>query len=666
MIAYGPRPSDAVPNRYRHVFEPLNLGGITIPNRIVRTAHTTHQPLRAGSGFLEYHLARARGGVGLSILGAASVHPSAAMELAPYNPQIVDAYQWLMNELAPYPMKLMQQLWHPGSAGHANALGGPLWSASDVPNPRRAAAPVAMTKTMIDDVIAGFATSAAHVKQGGLDGVEVHAGHNYLVAQFLSPLTNHRTDEYGGSEENRRRFLQEVLTAIREAVGPDFAVGVRLSSNEDVPGGLTAEDALAVAKSIEKAVDFIDVSFGGYYRFDRMMATSDGYPLGYELEHSATVTRGVSVPTIVTGRIMTLDHAEQVLSDGIADMVSMVRALIADPDLVVKTRDGHEAEIRPCIGTNEGCVAARGSNFGCVVNPAAGKESTWEAVVKPAQSSRRVLIGGGGPAGMEAARTAALRGHEVHLLELTNQLGGQVAIGAAAPHRADYAAHVRWLADELTRLGVRVRLRTPLEPDIVLGIDPDVVVVATGAVPRRDGFTAARPLFRLDLDQQRLVHTSWDVLGFGGRIDTPSRAVVYDDDGDFEAISVVESLLERACDVVLVTRHDTFGTRLPEPVSTAQAARDRIAGHPALELVSNAVITSVDDAGVEIEWIGSARHKRIPADTVIMVGSRIANNEVTEAITEVFDKEVHVIGDAVVPGRLRAAVLDGAIVGRKI
>lgn len=651
---------------YPHVFSPLQVGSLTIPNRIVRAAHTTHQSLDEGTALTAYHVARARGGVGLSVLGSASVHPSATIEIAPYDEQVVGAYQRLVAGLAPYEMKVMQQLWHPGSAAHANSLGGPLWSSSDVPNPRQGRAPIPMTKDMIDDVVAGFATSARNVQLGGLDGVEIHAGHNYLVAQFLSPATNHRTDEYGGTEENRLRFLQEILAAVRAEVGREYPIGVRLSSDEDVPGGLTPQDTLRLARVIENQIDFLDLSFGGYYRFNRMMATGDGYGLGYELPSSAQVTRELTVPTMVTGRIMTIDHAEQIIASGTADMVSMVRALIADPDIVAKSRRGAEEQVRPCIGTNEGCVASRGPNFGCVVNPAAGNESTWalepESVAKP----RRILVGGGGPAGLEAARTAALRGHEVHLLELTSRLGGQVAIGASAPYRADFGAHVRWLEDEVRRLGVTVRLRTPIEPDVVSEIAPDVVIVATGSTPRRDGFSIARPLQRFSRAQQRRVATSWDVFGFGGGIGQPSRALVYDDVGDFEAISVVEALLEAAADVTLVTRRDTFGLAVPEPASTVQAARDRLLGQSAFALVTNAAIVDVDSAGAEIEWLGSSRRMRVVADTVVIVGTNQATTEVAEAISESFAGEIHVIGDAVVPGRLREAVWQGALIGRSV
>jgi 2,4-dienoyl-CoA reductase-like NADH-dependent reductase (Old Yellow Enzyme family) len=588
------------------------------------------------------------------------------METSAHLDRVIPEYQQFMEALEPFDMKVMQQLWHGGSAGHENALGGPRWSASDVPNPVRGATPIPMTQNMIDDVVEGFAAAAGRVQRGGLHGVEIHGGHNYLVGQFLSPATNHRTDDYGGSLVNRLRFLVEIIAAIRTEVGEDFPVGVRISGDEDVPGGLDPAASREIALNLQDSVDFIDVSFGGYYRFNRMMATGDGYPLGYELATSTVVTRDLAVPTIVTGRIMTLEHAERIIAAGDADMVSMVRALIADPELVTKTLAGEEERIRPCIGTNEGCVAARRGNFGCVVNPVAGKEGFWSELPEQAAQRRRVLVGGGGPAGLEAARVAAQRGHEVILLEWTRNLGGQVRMAASAPHRADFGAHAQWLESEVRRLGVDVRLNTPLEPDIVEELAPDAVVIAVGSTPRTDGFSVARPLQRFSASQQRLLRTSWEVLGFGGSLANATEVVVFDDAGDFEAVSVVESLLERSVKVSLISRHSTFGVSMPEPSSTVQAARDRLIGHPLLTHYTNAVLCGVDENCAELEWIGSGRRLQLPADAVVHVGINQSNTDVTGAIEETYQGEIHVIGDALVPGRLREAIAQGATVARNL
>ena len=330
---------------YEKLFEPLDIAGTTIDNRIVRSAHSTGSPwVDKGEDFAEYHLARARGGVGMSILEIAGVMPMTATAIPIYEDRVVGDYQKLMDKIRPTGMKVFQQLWHGGSA---RALPGITpWSASDVPNPIRQTVPRPMTRMMIDDLVEAFAQAARRVKEGGLDGLEIHAAHGYLFGQFLSPATNRRTDEYGGSLENRVRLLSDVLRACRAEVGKDFPIGVRLSSDEQIEGGLHPEDTAKIVQSIEPDIDFVDVSFSSYYRFYKIISTLDD-SLGYELPFSAQVTRLTSLPTLVTGRIMTLEDANQVVVSGIADMVSMVRALIADPELIIKARSGRNEEIRP-------------------------------------------------------------------------------------------------------------------------------------------------------------------------------------------------------------------------------------------------------------------------------------------------------------------------------
>jgi NADH:flavin oxidoreductase / NADH oxidase family/Nitroreductase family len=270
-----------------------------------------------------------------------------------------------------------------------------------------------------------------------------------------------------------------IASAIRSNVGAGFPVGVRLSGTDFIQGGIDPAEATAIARHIEPFVDFLDISMGSYWQFHKFLSTLDN-PLGYELESSEQVARSVRVPTIVTGRIMTLDHASHLVETGVADMVSLVRAMVADPHLVKKSREGREAEIRPCIGTSMGCVAQlmTTGRLQCVVNVAAGRETSVAfETPSPAETRKKILVIAGGPAGLEAARTAALRGHEVHLYEMTANLVGQVRMAASAPHRADLAALTGFLADEIKRLGVHVHLRTPVDPDLVIGERPDEVVV---------------------------------------------------------------------------------------------------------------------------------------------------------------------------------------------
>jgi 2,4-dienoyl-CoA reductase-like NADH-dependent reductase (Old Yellow Enzyme family) len=656
---------------FDNLFEPIQVAGVTIPNRIVRAAHGTQLafplPGEPTSPLIAYHVARARGGVGMSILETAPVHPS-AFNFGPIpglTDEVIDGYQKIADAVHEYGMKIFQQLWHGGNC-HPNPLGGPPWSASDVPNPILGIVPQPMTKAMIDDVVAGFATVARRCKQGGIDGVEIHAGHGYLPSQFLSPTTNKRDDEYGcNSLENRTRFCRDILTAIRAEVGSDFPVGVRLVADEECDGGWGVDDAVDIARALEPYMDFLSVSLAGYYRPYKMVAPMDE-PLGYEIPKTSVVTRSVSVPTIVTGRILTLDHASRLIEEGAAEMVSMVRALIADPDLVRKTREGRTGEVRPCIGSGQGCVGGVVPHLACVVNHAAGSESsiTLDAIERVTRP-KRVMVAGGGPAGLEAARTAALQGHEVLLYEMTSRLGGQATIAASAPHRGDFGAITSYLVDELERLGVKVHTRTFVEPDLVQEVGPEVLIVATGSSPRRDGFQVMRPARSLPGASLSHVYTSWDVLGYGGRATIGDRVVVSDDTGSYESICVVDKLLEQGAEVTLVTRFSEIGANVPNIPGyffNTAAARERLLTNPKFRLVSLSHLLDVTRTDVEVGLAlgGVHPHGRIPADTVVLIGYNLPNRDLADEFAA-SGLPFQLIGDAAGGNSLRRALGDGAM-----
>ncbi|MGC1513342.1 MAG: FAD-dependent oxidoreductase [Acidimicrobiales bacterium] len=655
---------------YENLFQPIQIGSTTIPNRIVRTAHSTgHLWVDSGKSLISYHEARARGGVGMSILEIGGVHMSSPSIIPAFADFVMDGYQKLADAMAPHGMKLFQQLWHGGSAAPLNIMGGPLWSASDVPNPQNGLVPVPMTQGMIDEIVEAFAAGARRVLGGGLDGVEIHGAHGYLIGQFLSPLTNKRTDDYGGSVENRTRFLREIIAAMRAEVGPTFPIGVRLSSSEEVEGGLTPDQCAEIALIVEPLVDFIDVSLAGYYKFYRMLAPMDE-PLGYELPKSELVTRSLRVPTIVTGRIMTLDHASQIVGSGQADMVSMVRALVADPDLVRKAREGHANEVRPCIGSSQGCLGGLFSpklgmqpKMGCVVNVAAGIEDMMPSDTPTrATRTKRVVIVGGGAAGMEAARTAALRGHDVTLYEMTSKLGGQVAIAAQAPHRGDYGAITRWLADEMERLGVKVLLRTAADPDLLAEEGADEIIIATGSTPRRDGFQAGEPGRALEGGGLAHVYTSWDVFGFGGRATIGTNALVYDDTGEYEAVCVAEALIEAGAHVTFVTRHGRIGEHVPAPEGTLLPALERLRSSD-FTCVTGSFIERISPDEVQIGVLGGTKSTTYGADTVVMVGYNHPNRELADAMVAAGGR-THLVGDAAGGIGLQKAIKEGHMAAR--
>ena len=485
-------------------------------NRIVRTAHGVRLSWSDDGGDqIAYHVARAKGGVAMAIIGIGGVHATSPTVIPLHEDRVIPGLRTIADAVHEHGMKLVHQIWHGGST-KPNYLGGAPWSSSAVAHPTVGVVPVAMTQPMINEVVGAFAKAAVRVKTAGLDGVEIHGANGYLVNQFLSPAFNHREDDYGGSLENRLRFVNEILNAVRSVVGPDFAVGLRLSSTELLEHGLAPEDTAEIARMLEPKIDYVNVSLGTMHNPEKITAPMNE-PLGYQLDSSVVVTKAVSVPTIVTGRIMTMDMANHIVESGVSDLVSMVRALIADPEIVNKSREDRTAEIRPCIGTNLCVGSTVTGTFACTVNPSAGHEAKHPPLegVPPVAVPRKVLIAGGGPAGMECARSAALRGHDVTLYELRRELGGQVNMAAMAPSRADMAAITNWQADELARIGVKVVLRTAVDPDVVMKLSADVLVLATGSSPRTDGFQLARPASPLPGIDLPHVYSSWDLFGSG-------------------------------------------------------------------------------------------------------------------------------------------------------
>ena len=660
------------PMPYPNVFQPLDIGGCTLPNRIVRAAHSTGA---VGEDLIAYHEARAKGGAALTVLQIAGVHPTSPTDIPVFTDRVLPFYEEMSTRLHAAGGKVFQQLWHGGAAIEQRSLHNfqqPL-APSTIPSPMVGMVPQALTTAMIDELVGAFAAAARRCEQGGLDGVELHGAHGYLIGQFLSPATNHRDDHYGGSLENRTRFLREILAAIRAETSPGFPVGVRISADDQIEGGVFPEEAAAIAKLVEPDIDFLDVSLSSYWRFHRLLSTLDE-GLGYEVPTSEVVTGAVDVPAIVTGRITTLDHAEHLLKSGVADLVSIVRGMIADPDLVVKAQSGREGEIRPCIGTSVGCVARFmvAGKMRCVVNTAAGQETKvpFEPAGRVAEP-KRVLVAGGGPAGLEAARAAALRGHQVVLYEMTGELGGQVRMAASAPPRTDLGAITAFLADELDRLGVTVRLRSPVDPDVVADEKPHELVIATGTTPRR-GFQISAPSKPIPGAGLPHVFTSWEVLGFGGRAAVGKRAVVFDDTGTFEAISVCDALMAAGAEVRLLSRHEHLGAAIPYPAATVEASRERLFSGP-FSFTPAVALREIAPNTVVTRDLGTYAERSFDADTVVIVSYHDCNNELADHLRAKMSDQsgappfnMHLVGDVNGTNSIMAAIHAGAWVGREI
>ncbi|GIX47517.1 MAG: hypothetical protein KatS3mg131_1728 [Candidatus Tectimicrobiota bacterium] len=485
------------------LFTPICLRGVELRNRIVMPAMTTR--LATPEGFvtpplLAYYLARARGGAGLITVEMASPDPAGrhrAHELGISDERFVPGLQELTAQLKATGARVAIQLGHAGGHTRPDVTGLPPVAPSAVPHEvhegdTRTVLPCELSKAEIQRLVEAFAAAAARAKRAGFDVVELHGAHGYLIAQFLSPLDNQRRDEYGGSLRHRARFALEVVAACRQQVG-DFPLVFRLSADEYAPGGLTPAEAVEVCRWLQEAgVDALHVSAGCYRSQPSaaVMIPPMAYPEGVFLPLARAVKAAVRVPVIAVGRLHDPALAERVVAEGQADLVALGRQLIADPEWPRKVQEGRRDEIRPCIACNT-CVdhMRDGHPLSCLVNPWVGQEG--REVLKPVARPRRVLVVGGGPAGMEAARLLALRGHRVALYEQRPQLGGQLLLAAKAPlfqnveTRAEVLLRfVAFLARQLERAGVEVHLGQRVTPPQVARLQPEVVVLATGATYR--------------------------------------------------------------------------------------------------------------------------------------------------------------------------------------
>jgi len=648
-----------------HVLEPIQIAGTTIPNRVVRTAHGTG----IGSGtmsddLIAYHAARARGGVGLTIIEILGVHPTSPAPLNMFDLTLDEGYAKLMEQVRPHGMAVFQQLWHGGH--NSNPIdGSPPWSASDVPNPLGGDVPISMTTDMIDEVVGAYAAAAARCEKAGLDGVEVHCAHGYLVQQFASRNTNQRTDEYGGSLENRTRFMMEVLRACQEATSPGFAVGARIAPDA-TEGGVGVEENTRMLEMVqaENLVDFVDVSIGNYHAFPKMIGGMHE-PMGYEMSTSKPITAIANVPTIVTGRIRTLEEADQIIRQGGADLVGMTRAHIADPDIVRKTKEGRTEEIRPCIACNQGCVGRvlGGVKMGCAINPGAGFElSIGDDNIDTAEEKKKVLVIGGGPAGMEAARVAALRGHQVALAEASKELGGMLNFAAKLPKRHGIMDLKTWQEAEIYRLGIEVRLSTYLDADDVIAENADAVIIATGSRPRSDGIQSTNPGAPISNFDRPNVLTSVDLLSHGRNLIGKS-AVVVDDVGHYEAIGVAEYLVENGTAVTFLSTKPAFGPKVESALQVEPALERLSNGDFQLYIRHRLLEVGDDEALIAPTHEGSSW--TVPAETVVLVSAPRPNRELYNELRDQID-DLLIVGDANSPRFIDAATREGHLAARSI
>lgn len=658
---------------YPHLFSPLQIGNVTVRNRIMQTAHVK---LWAEAGVdsqrnVDYQAARARGGAGLLITGNRVVHPTSTTGFPrvawQYLPDALESDRRLTSAVHEHGGVIFAQLNHFGLNATSDSADDlrVLWGPSAVKSPAYGETPKAMEQEDIAEVVDWWARSAELAREGGFDGTEVHISHSYLLHQFLSPLYNKRTDEYGGSFDNRFRFAREVISAVRERVGRDWVVGVRISLTDFIPGALDIDDAIRVAQAVEAEgqIDYVNVTAAGYHNIHRAIEPGD-VPDGYLVDLAAQVKAACGLPVFTIGGIKDPALAEEILAAGKADMVAMTRAQIADPEFANKVQEGREDEVVHCIRGNQGCIGRvfKGLPISCTVNPAAGREGRLGPLVA-AESPTRWVVAGGGPAGMRAAVTLAKRGHEVTLLERESALGGQVNLILKTPGRDEFGWIVRDLEVQLRKAGVDVRLGTEATVSGIADLEPGGVVVATGAVASRSGFSSVNPLVEElpGADGDNVV-TGWDVLL--GTVAVGERVVVLDDDGSRQAAGVVEVLLDAGKRVELVSRWPAL---FPGVMTTLDMPH--VYGRTlskGLEYRLNSWAAGIEGDRVSIFNLYTGTADAIDGvDTVVLATGAKANDELYFALKGSVAK-LHRIGDCHAPRKLDHAIYEGELAGREL
>ncbi|KMK64907.1 FAD-dependent oxidoreductase [Puniceibacterium sp. IMCC21224] len=540
--------------RYPHVFTPLTIGTTQVRNRIFMPAHTTNygENNLPSERHLAYHRARAAGGVGLSIFEGIRVHRSSLgrqQGLNGFDPACIPRFARIADAVRSEGGRLFGQIIHLGRHIDGNFARTPAWSASDIPWAATAPPPHPMTEEEIALVVQGHADVAANLIDAGLDGIELTMSHGHLLQQFLSPASNMRGDAYGGSLENRMRFPLDTLRAVRARIGRERTLGIRISADEYLPGGLTLDDMTAIVTQLVTAVqvDFVNVSHSAYhgsYTVSTQMAD-----MAFRIQDFQPLTTAISTaldavahkPVVMTAcRYQQIAQAEEMLATGSADMIGMARAHIADPEIVTKARMGRDAETTPCIGCNQGCAGMLALNLAitCLSNPAAGREADWPTpALARTGTVKNVLVIGGGPGGMEAAATAAELGHTVTLVEQSDSLGGALLWTSRMPLRGEFATLLSSQQARLRRVGVAVHLNTAA--DATTGQGYDAVIQAIGAVPRAQTLTSGAQMLTLEaaLDAP-------DLLG--------QNVTLVDTLGTWSVVSVAEWLADLGKTVTLV------------------------------------------------------------------------------------------------------------------
>ena len=646
---------------FPHLFEPITLGSTTIRNRIVSSGHDTvlDDHGHIGDDLVAYHEARAKGGAGLIVLQVSGVHETARYTshvLMATDESSVPGYQAVAEAVHRHGAMIFAQLFHPGrevmdgERGMAPRAKAP----SDEPQERFKVVPEALSTDEIKDIIAGYGRAAKRIADSGIDGVEIVASHGYLPIQFFNPSVNTRTDEYGGSPENRRRFLAEVAQTVRESVGPGVVVGLRISGEEKTEDGLVATEILNLIEHLDSlrageddCLDYFSITAGDSSTLQGAVHIVPSMQIdpGYATSLSEQVKKITDKTVMVAGRINQPHEAETAIAEGRTDMAIMTRAMICDPEIANKSSADNVDEIRACIGCNQACIGhfQQGVPISCIQYPESGRELTFLPRPK-VRTRRKVLVIGGGPAGLKAAAVAAEQGDDVVLCEKEPRLGGAVLLAQELPYRSEFGGAATNLSAEAARAGVDIRTSAPATQNLITEVAADHVIIATGAEQRMPALEVADDAF---------VIGARDFLREGP--DLPAgRVLVTDWKGDWIGLGIALRLAEAGRHVSLATAANFAGAAIQQYTRTLLVSQALRSGR--IAFINDARLVGVDaDTGYLQSTLCEVVHEVSGvAATIVSAAPRSVPVDLDFGAAS-----VTVIGDAVAPRTVEEAVYEG-------
>ena len=646
--------------RFPNLFSPYALKGTTFRNRIFSTGHDTYLP-EAGlpsDALIAYQVARARGGAGLIVIQVVGVHESARYTdalLMATDDAAIPSFRRLIAAIHEHGTKAIVQLFHPGREllGRPEGVAQASYAPSFSPSERFRTVPRQMSAAMIEDIIAGYGSVAGRMAEAGADGVEIVASHGYLPAQFLSPKVNRRNDDYGGSLENRLRFTREVIAAIRNATPREFIVGLRFSADEFDADGMDEAESLGMARLVKDEIDYFNViagtsaASGGAVHIVPPMTVGHAYLAPY----AAKLKQLTGSAVFVAGRINQPHEAERIVAEGGADMCGMTRAMICDPEMPNKARQGRTDDIRACIGCNQACIGhfQLGLPISCIQHPETGRELLFET--KPrAAAARRVVVVGGGPAGLKAAAVAAERGHDVTLLEKEGRLGGQALLAQLLPGRAEFGGIATNLTREAELAGAKIVKGAPATADSIAALRPDAVILATGSRP-------VRPPIEGESEAMAVVHAA-DLLS--GKARAGASVVIYDWLADWIGPGIAEKLASEGSRVRLAVNGVSPAINIQNYIRDVHLAKLFRLGVEVLPMMR---LHGIDERTAY--FLHTAAQEPVILEDVDTLVLACPNMPVDELAPELRDMgiETYLVGDCLAPRTAEEAVYEGMKAG---